>query len=492
MSKGEMYVELPPRASTLIESLRDMGYSLSTALADVIDNSITAGAKHINIFADTHDGVPAIGIVDDGTGMTEDELLEAMRPGSSSPLAVRDLGDLGRFGLGLKTASFSQCRRLTVVTSKDGNIAGAVWDLDVVSEKENWVAMLLKPPLEVRWSRHLKNDGTLVIWEKLDRLIDRDDSGDRHDLVMQLDEAISHIEFVFHRFLSGRDGSRISMSLNGTRLKAFDPFNASHPATQHHAVDYISIDNQEMRIWPVTLPHHEKVSEAEWKRYAGPEGYVTNQGFYLYRNRRLIVYGTWFRLARHQELTKLARVGIDIPNTLDSEWKIDVRKASAQPPPVVRERLRRIIEKLGVPSKRTYTARGTKLTDGSRLPVWLRIRDKNYVSYEVNVEHPLITSFSEKLHIDQSREFRRILRLIATGLPLDSLHVDISGSPDLVRSQLIDSEDFLSIVSGVWEILVERGHTTDEVIEWMRTSTPFNKNWQKTQDLIDSMTVESE
>lgn len=491
MSK-DMYVELPPRASTLIESLRDMGYSLSTALADIIDNSITAGAKNINIFADTHNGVPAIGVVDDGSGMTQDELLEAMRPGSCSPLAIRDLGDLGRFGLGLKTASFSQCRRLTVVTRKEGSITGAIWDLDVVSEKENWVAMRLEPPLNVRWSCELINDGTLVVWEKLDRLLDRRDSGDRDDLVMQLTEAVSHVEFVFHRFLSGTEGRRISMSLNGSRLKAFDPFNSSHPATQHHAVDYISIDDQEMRIWPVTLPHHDKVSEAEWKKYGGPEGYVSNQGFYLYRNRRLIVYGTWFRLARHQELTKLARVGIDIPNTLDAEWKIDVRKASAQPPPVVRERLRRIIEKLRIPSKRTYTARGTKLTEGSRLPVWLRIRDKNYVSYEVNVEHPLITSFSEKLHIDQLKEFRRIVRLIATGLPLDSLHVDISGSPDLVRSQPIDSEDFGSIVGCVWEILVKKGLTTEEVIEWMRTSTPFNKNWEKTRDLIDSMNIESE
>ena len=489
---SEIFVELPPRASTLIESLRDMGYSLSTALADVIDNSITAGAKNINIFADTHDGIPAIGIVDDGTGMTQDELLEAMRPGSSSPLEVRDLGDLGRFGLGLKTASFSQCRRLTVVTRKDGNVAGAVWDLDVVSEKDNWVAMLLKPPLKVHWSSELNNDGTLVVWEKLDRLIDREGSGDRNDLVMQLDEAASHIEFVFHRFLSGREGARISMTLNGSRLKSFDPFNASHPATQHHAVDYVSINDKEMRIWPVTLPHHDKVSEADWKKYGGPEGYVSNQGFYLYRNRRLIVYGTWFRLARHQELTKLARVGIDIPNTLDAEWKIDVRKASAQPPPVVKERLRRIIEKFGNPSKRAYTVRGSKLKNDSRLPVWERIREKHYISYEINAEHPMITTFCEKLTNDQSKDFLRVLRLISAGLPFDSLHVDISGSPELVRSRPIESDEFRRIVSCVRDVLVSKGFSTAEVIQWMRTSTPFNKNWQETQELICSKTVDSE
>ena len=123
-------LELPPRASSLVESLRDMGYSLRTALADVIDNSITARARNIRLFADTHHAMPAIGILDDGAGMSEEELFEAMRPGTRSPLETRSSTDLGRFGLGLKTASFSQCRRLTVVTRSDSAVSCATWDLD--------------------------------------------------------------------------------------------------------------------------------------------------------------------------------------------------------------------------------------------------------------------------------------------------------------------------------------------------------------------------
>ena len=196
--------ELPPRASTLVESLRDIGYSLQTALADVIDNSLTAGARKIELFAETHAESPSIGILDDGVGMDQAELLEAMRPGGRSPLESRSERDLGRFGLGLKTASFSQCRRLTVLTSRNGVVSTAVWDLDTVAARDRWVVEVPDSTDGIPWSDRLDGDGTLVVWQKLDRLVGLNGQDDRQDFVRQLDEAASHIEFVFHRFLSGR------------------------------------------------------------------------------------------------------------------------------------------------------------------------------------------------------------------------------------------------------------------------------------------------
>ncbi len=484
-------IELAPRASALAESLRDMGYSLRTALADVIDNSITAGARKIDLLADTHDEVPAIGVLDDGSGMTQGELLEAMRPGSQSPLELRDADDLGRFGLGLKTASFSQCRRVTVLTKKEGVPSCASWDLDTVAAREKWVVEIIDPDDlgRVRWADDLAGDGTLVVWEKLDRLIGVDGQGNRQDLVRQLDEAKTHLEFVFHRFLAGQGqgGKKVSVSLNGRELKAFDPFHSSHPATQHHPIEMIRLGCGMVRISPVTLPHHDKVSKADWERLAGPEGYVSNQGFYLYRNRRLILHGTWFRLARQLELTKLARVGIDIPNTLDAEWKIDVRKASAQPPSIVRERLRKIIEKIGVPSRRTYTARGTRLTEESRIPVWERIQDKNLISYNINAGHPLIARFRDALGSDSAGELKRILELIAAALPLEALHVDVSANPDTVRSREIAAEDHEVIVSSMWDALRSRGLSHDEIEDWMRAAEPFRSDWDRTSRLIDEL-----
>ena len=377
-----------------MESLRDIGYSLQAAVSDVIDNSLTAGARKIELHAETHAEFPAIGILDDGTGMMEAELLEAMRPGSRSPLDSRTATDLGRFGLGLKTASFSQCRRLTVVTRRGGVTSCAVWDLDTVAKRDRWIVELPEDVATIPWFDYLAADGTLVVWQKLDRLVGPDGQGDRRDLVRQLDETVKHVEFVFHRFLSGREDreGRVAIFLNGRELTPFDPFHSHHSATQHHQEEIFALAGKEIRIRPITLPHHDKVSKDDWTRYGGPEGYVKNQGFYLYRNRRLIVHGTWFGLARQLELTKLCRVRIDMPSSLDAEWKIDVKKAWAQPPPPVRERLRRIIDRLGVPSKRAYTVRGSRLAEDSRLPVWTRSQDKNRISYGLNTEHPLLSA----------------------------------------------------------------------------------------------------
>ena len=488
----QLELELPPRASSLVESLRDMGYSLRTALADIIDNSITAEARNIEMFADTHHAAPAIGILDDGVGMGQEELLEAMRPGTRSPLDTRSDSDLGRFGLGLKTASFSQCRRLTVVTRKESAISSATWDLDTVAERDRWLVEVSDSSESVRWSERLQNSGTLVVWEKLDRLIDPGNPEDRHDLVRQLDEAVTHVEFVFHRFLSDRGDKRLAISMNGRELQPFDPFHSGHPATQHHQEEPFHLDGAEIRIWPVTLPHHDKVSADDWKKYAGPEGYVSNQGFYLYRNRRLIIHGTWFRLARQLELTKLARVGIDIPNTLDAAWKIDVRKASAQPPAPVRERLRRIIEKIGVPSRRTYTGRGARLTADSRLPVWRRIQDKNRISYRIDNEHPVLATFRDDLEPVKAREFERLLQLLASAFPMEALHVDVSANPEEVGPPLICSDDLRCIVSSMWQILRRRGQSPAEIQEWMYSADPFRAQWTETSRILEDISSKAE
>ena len=186
-------LEIPPDPSSLVESIRALGYSLSTALADLIDNCITARAKRIQIVASLESPDLKIGILDDGFGMTEDELLEAMRLGSRSPLEERSQSDLGRFGLGLKTASFSQCRLVTVVTRANGTTAVARWNLDNIKESGKWQVELPDDLTSIPWTEHLGPTGTLVIWEKLGQgTHDGDSSGTIADFVRQMDEALSH------------------------------------------------------------------------------------------------------------------------------------------------------------------------------------------------------------------------------------------------------------------------------------------------------------
>ena len=479
-------VKAAPRAAILIESMRDVGYLLETALADIVNNSITAGATTIELFAEPPESELKIGILDDGRGMSEERLLIAMRPGSRNPLEARVLSDLGRFGLGLKTASFSQCRKLTVVTRAAGVTSAAIWDLDLVAKVDDWLVQIPEHPEHLPWADRLGESGTLIIWEKLDRLSDGTGSG-LVSFVRHADEAREHLELIFHRFLAGERGLRkIRMMLNGRALEPFDPFHSSHAATISGPVERIRVGGHLVTVQTFTLPHHQKVTPAEWERYAGRAGYQKNQGFYVYRERRLIIHGTWFGLARQMELTKLARVRIDMPNALDAAWKIDVKKASAQPPHQVRERLRRIIETIGATSKRVYTTRGRRLTSDSRLPVWNRIQDKNEIVYQLNREHPVLADFMSKLPQDLSEEFLRIVELAGSTLPMDALFADLGGNPEKVAGNTTSDETLQYTVDTTVRRLREFGVPDDDIAKMLRFAEPFRSNWQRTEALLES------
>jgi hypothetical protein len=484
-------VTVAPRASVLIESMREIGYSLASALADIIDNAITAGATTIHLLVDTGSPEVRIGVIDDGHGMTESELIEAMRPGSRSPLEDREPSDLGRFGLGLKTASFSQCRRLTVVTRCNGATHIACWDLDYVAEKDDWLVQIPDDPASVPWAGRVPESGTLVLWEKLDRVIQRNGSdADMSHFIREIDDSRSHLELVFHRFLSPQVGQRrLRILLNERPLEPFDPFHSKHPATITGPVERIRVGQREVVIQPFTLPHHKKVSPAEWERYAGPEGYLKNQGFYVYRERRLIIYGTWFGLARQTELTKLARVRIDMPNDLDAEWKIDVKKASAQPPYQVRQRLRRIIETIVAPAKRIYTRRGRKLVEDNRIPVWSRIQDKGEIIYRINQEHPVLANIITRLPSELRRDFLHVLEMTAAALPMDALFADMGGEPDRVGGNVASDDTLRYAAFTTYRALLKSGILAEDVMAMMRVAEPFRSNWSRTEEILNEALI---
>lgn len=456
MSGPDAFEQVPPRAASLVESLRDIGYTFPEAVADIVDNSITAGAADIEILDNSDPDSPAVGILDNGHGMTEPELTEAMRLGTRSPTDPRRRSDLGRFGLGLKTAAFSQCRRLTVVSCRDGRTSARRWDLDTVVEKEDWLLETVSDAASLPFSDLLEAEGTLVVWEKLDR--------DGGDLTGALDRTASHLELVFHRLLSGEPPRRrpVRISINSRPLEPSDPFHSDHPATQRHSDESFRLAGHRIRIRPFTLPHHNKVTPSEWERNAGDGGYLKNQGFYVYREKRLIIRGTWFGLAPQAELTKLARIRIDIPNALDSHWKIDIKKGSAQLPPLVRKRLKRIVAQFGRGSKSTYRSRGAQLAGDDRLPIWARTQNKNRITYSVNAGHPAIEHLQTGLTSDQGRSFRLILDLIGDTLPLDALHADLNSAPKSVGPAVLSDEDLNAKLVTTCHGLREQGLTIDQ------------------------------
>lgn len=466
--------ELPPHPAVLMESLRDIGYSMKTALADILDNSIAAGATTIDILMDPMMESPCIGIIDNGSGMDSEELLEAMRPGSKSPLLERDSRDLGRFGLGLKTASFSQCRRLTVLTRRNGTLSCARWDLDYVVERNAWLVEIPEDLDTIPYAEDLSENGTLVVWEKMDRVGASEHPGSNVEATRQLDEACRHIELVFHRFLAGAIPKRkVCIHVNGTALSPVDPFCSSHDATNRGPVEIVPLGGKNIEVQAFTLPHHSKVSADEWERNGRKEGYIKNQGFYVYRANRLIISGTWFGLMKQTELTKLARVRIDTPNSLDRYWKIDVKKASAQPPYTVREHLRKIIEPLVAQSRRVYTQRGARQVSEDRCPVWVRFAEHGEVRYEINFQHPVVQRMLDAADDETKVAMRAMLHGIQAAIPIDTIHADTAECPQTIARAPLSEEDMRSLLEVTLPRLVSVTGDRAKAVEFILTSEPF-------------------
>lgn len=423
-----------PRASALAESLRDIGYSFDTAVSDIIDNSIAADATEIDIWC-LGDSTPLqLAIIDNGTGMGEARLIDAMRPGSADPRDSRPETDLGRFGLGMKTASFSQARRLTVVSRlADGEVSAASWDLDRVSEENEWTLELPEGAdlAGTPWLERLSAPGTLVLWEKLDRFAEALDGEGRADLVNAKLSALSrHLSLVFHRFLSGggRRKRKLIIRINNRPIVAFDPFFLDHPATQTMPMERVRIGKSEIEIQAHILPHHSKLSPETRDFYQSRGDFLSNQGAYVYRNDRLMAWGNWFGMKAKGEATKLARVRIDFTSELDDQWTIDIKKSRAHPPPEVRRRFRQIIDRITDRSVKVYTGRATRALADDRLPLWRRIPTHGGMVYVPDRDHPLVASLRDRLDAEGQRHLECLLEGISSALPVDAIYVDLATS----------------------------------------------------------------
>ena len=444
-------IELPPYAPTLIESTRAIGYSLDAAIADIIDNSIAACSKNIDIFFFPV-GDAYIAVLDNGNGMDASEIDVAMQYGSRNPLDVRATNDLGRFGLGLKTASLSQCRILTVISKKGDSIEGRRWDIDYVAKTGQWSLIVLDSD-EMHTVPHFEalcqyESGTLIVWQELDRL----KSGEinfEDVLGKKIDGVREHIALVFHRYLSGETGlKKIKISINNTAIVPFDPF-LSGKSQQPMDDEILKIRGEKIIVRPYILPHTSKMTAEEIKRLGGKDGLRKQQGFYVYRNKRLLVWGTWFRMMRKGDLSKLARIQVDIPNTLDDLWTLDIKKSSALPPAEVRKNLELIIEKIAEKSKRTWTFRGKKETDDSIAHVWNRMKAaKGGFYYEINRDHPMVEQIRSNPE-SVSKLLESMLHLIESSLPLNQLYIDLNNDEQIKNDQSLSEKEIIQMLKDI-------------------------------------------
>ena len=333
-------INCPPDPERIVEGLRDTGYNFNTAMADIIDNSIAADATNVNIIINMDPaGKITVCVADNGSGMDHDGLVNAMTYGSK----VRaDLGSLGKFGLGLKTASTAFCRSLSVVSkAEDGIIRKAQWDLDYVAEKHEWKLKIMDPSrdeVDILEETADGGTGTLVVWEKVDRLLKSYSNlgNAKNALKRKINDLQFHVGMVYQRFLDHDDtrASNVDITINGVKIEAWDPFAISEELTEKLADEAIDVDmpdgsSPSFSLRAFMLPNKDSFSTPK----AAKEARIGNdmQGFYVYRENRLIHYGDWLDLFSKEPHGALLRVEFSFDHLLDDAFNVDIKKSRILP-----------------------------------------------------------------------------------------------------------------------------------------------------------------
>jgi hypothetical protein len=479
------YETNPPDAASLMMSARSFGnYDVPAALADLIDNSIKAGAREITLTCRYNDGDPEIRVRDDGCGMSGRELREAMRPASSNPMAERSPDDLGRFGWGMKSASLSQCSRLTVLSRRGEEFTGCVWDL---ADVEGWrMGVLDNEEIVATASPELRSkDGVEVVWSNCDRLSENG-SIDQAAFNALVVHAGNRLALVFHRYLAGEvRGKRLTVLLNGRKIEALDPFYRDHEATQQLEQERLQIAGRTIDIQPFILPHYSKLLPNQYDQLGGEEGFLRNQGFYVYRNHRLIISGTWFRLLRHGELSQLVRVRVDIPNALDHVWKITIDKSDAQLPAALRNRLGQLVDGLRGRSARVYRSRGGRLDRPGTTSVWSRHARGGEVRYTINRAHPVIEALLDACDEKQTQAASAALKIIEQAFPVAAFSQDTIREPDSIHQTLTDPDAFRADLIAALPLLLMRVNGNLAALEnLLRITEPWCEAWGATEAIL--------
>jgi hypothetical protein len=483
-----MKISNPPESSALMATARSFGnYDLSAALADLIDNSIKAHSTTIDIEFLLGESDVAVFIRDNGDGMDGETLVQAMKPASSHPEEERREDDLGRFGWGMKSASLSQARVMTVVSWTAEGTSAASWDIDDI---EDWGMEYLEgsAAIELLGSKPGTPSGTEVQWQKTDRLLQDLGESDFQDALTHLiAQARESLSLVFHRYIAGDGGSKLTIRINGSELPKVDPFLKSNPATQSMDPEKIEMANgATIYLQPYVLPHFSKLTSEAQRTLGGAEGMVRNQGFYVYRNRRLIIHGTWFKLIPHRDLSQLTRVLVDLPNSVDHDWRITLDKAGAQLPSELKKRLREIVKKFNRKSYAVHKKKGVSLNHKDRSPVWNRTLKSGQVRYSINRDHPMVESLLvQSAEIGEEFDVQAVFTLLESYFPTDSFLKDASTSE--INQTITSDEDFEELVMKcvITYIQTHPGpHKLEDFLVYMKPIEPFASHWVFAEEFV--------
>lgn len=366
---------ITPSAARLTESLRDIGYDFPAAVANIVDNSVMAGATRVEILIEFDGLDSSVTVADNGCGMTANGLVEALRYGTRRTYAR---GDLGRYGLGLKTASLSQCRSVTVVTRSSltaTRISVRELDLDLIAEWDEWLVVdpVRSPAVAHARDWLAEGPGTVVMWRKLDRVLPEkhpDGGWARRRLQAMAAKTAEHLGMVFHRFLENIGDRELVITVNGEKVQPWNPFAPGEPARVELVPQRFEVAIGDaagtVTLQRFVLPSRDHFSSAaEFERLSGPLNWNRQQGLYIYRASRLVQWGGWNGVRGIDEHTKLARAALDFDTDLDAAFHINVAKMRVTIPPQLRQMIERPINELCGQADSTYRKTTRHAGDGT-------------------------------------------------------------------------------------------------------------------------------
>ncbi|GMM68536.1 ATP-binding protein [Alteromonas sp. MTD1] len=424
-------INAEPSPRSHIETLRKMGYTLQSAVGDIVDNSISAESNNISIVVGLKKEIPYLAIIDDGAGMYFDELISNLRIGCKDPIEKREKGDLGRFGSGMKTASFSQTKYLTVITkSENEEICAAKWDLDLVKETNQWLLKSLDhneiKDLLKQFEFNIGSSGTIILWESLDKYATLSSEEAEEVIKQDVSDLRSFVGLYFHKFFT--NPHNIKFDINRIPLRPIDPFLVGEPGYHEGQEENFRVKGGKLNIKVHILPHESKIRKSKLIELGGVEGISAKQGLYIYREQRLIVAGGWQNLARLSQLGKLARIEVNVPSSVDDEWSTDVKKSSLQIPKKVRDRLRHLISNPIEKAKRVVKFKGEKELVGDYWSLQRNPRNDKSL-YLINPKNEKIRNLMSSLSFEQKENFKHILCEISHSLPTTNIYYNMSTKP---------------------------------------------------------------
>jgi len=465
-----------PSPKSTINSYRCFGYNLSTAIADIVDNSISASASEVKIEYKWDGQNSFISISDNGLGMNCEELVLAMTPGSKDPEEERAETDLGRFGMGLKTASFSQCKRLTCITKRtDYKTVKRCWDIDFINEKNEW--QLLDYVSNNLFFEKLdsQKSGTLVLWENLDRIIGKTDSNNeavKNAFYEEMRKVKEHLGLVFHKFIENK---RIRIFFQNDEVEAYNPFLLNlNPKPEMGQTE--KFGNVEITYF--ILPHMSEIGKEDYEKSGGSLGWFQQQGFYVYRGDRLLVAGDWLGIEKKRDYSKLARIAINFSNANDFNWQLDIKKSIATPPIEIRKELTRITKIAIMKSAKIYNWRGQKTLFDNVVPnyepLWKdEITREGIKKYKINRKHPIIKSLLE----ENNKLANKALKLLEENVPIELILSNQNEDPafhELEKQSEMPSDELISLAVELYKIHISQGIPESLAKQQIMNATPFN------------------